>query len=168
MNVNIKSTEFANTIQDFATRVKSVGEPSDFIKKVQIALICRYYLLPGDETGMNDRKTISAVLRYQADRSEGSYWAFNMPVTVDGKVGPQTLGRLLPPTIALGSKVPQVLLAQNILHAWGYAPGHLDGDFGPNTEAAVKDFQSVNEDCDGNPLEPDGVVGERTWAALWS
>lgn len=35
-----------------------------------------------------------------------------------------------------------------------------DGDFGPQTEGAVKSFQARNG------LKPDGIVGPQTWAAL--
>jgi peptidoglycan hydrolase-like protein with peptidoglycan-binding domain len=40
--------------------------------------------------------------------------------------------------------------------------GKIDGYFGPNTEAAVKHFQLVNE------LDVDGVVGPVTWQRLFS
>src|ERR1700730_18641852 len=36
----------------------------------------------------------------------------------------------------------------------------IDGDFGPQTQGAVKSFQESNN------LTPDGVVGQTTWNAL--
>jgi peptidoglycan hydrolase-like protein with peptidoglycan-binding domain len=36
----------------------------------------------------------------------------------------------------------------------------IDGDFGPNTEAAVRAFQRVHD------MVPDGIVGPKTWRAL--
>jgi hypothetical protein len=36
----------------------------------------------------------------------------------------------------------------------------VDGDFGPKTETAVKDYQRDND------LKPDGVVGSKTWAEM--
>ena len=49
-----------------------------------------------------------------------------------------------------------------------YDPGPVDSDFGPLTEAAVKNFQGDFLDFDGHPLKKDGIVGEKTWTALWS
>ncbi len=40
--------------------------------------------------------------------------------------------------------------------------GAVDGIFGPLTEAAVRNFQAVNEDTD------DGIVDEQTWTLLFS
>jgi peptidoglycan hydrolase-like protein with peptidoglycan-binding domain len=39
-------------------------------------------------------------------------------------------------------------------------PFNLSGEFGPKTEAAVKEFQTDNS------LQVDGVVGKNTWKAL--
>ena len=86
-------------------------------------------------------------------------------------MGPQTWFRLDPDTVKKGSKGNGVRLLQEILKSFGYPPydpGPVDGDFGPLTETAVKEVQGAFVDFDGNPLVVDGVVGPKTWAALWS
>ena len=55
---------------------------------------------------------------------------------------------------------PAVLDVQKRLTALGYAPGALDGIYGPTVAAAVKAFQRDRK------LEADGVVGPLTRAAL--
>jgi peptidoglycan hydrolase-like protein with peptidoglycan-binding domain len=55
---------------------------------------------------------------------------------------------------------PAVLEAQQKLAALGYAPGKLDGQYGPATAGAVRAFQRDHQ------LEVDGVVGARTQALL--
>ncbi len=65
------------------------------------------------------------------------------------------------PTIRNGSTGNDVRRLQRILvmiKALGYT--EIDGAFGAQTEAAVKDFQS------GNGLTADGIVGPQTWSAL--
>lgn len=66
------------------------------------------------------------------------------------------------PTIRRGSKGDDVRLAQTMLYNLGYDLGKygIDGDFGPATEAAVKEFQSDHK------LTKDGVIGPLTWDAL--
>lgn len=68
------------------------------------------------------------------------------------------------PMLAQGDKGPAVAALQAALHARKYAIGAagIDGDFGPATEAAVKNYQSQNA------LEADGEVGSMTWAKLLS
>jgi hypothetical protein len=63
-------------------------------------------------------------------------------------------------TIQRGDTGEAVAHAQCILNLGGEYDLAEDGDFGPETEAAVKDFQEFWG------LEVDGVVGECTWAAL--
>jgi putative chitinase len=58
-----------------------------------------------------------------------------------------------------GDKNASVTLLQTKLNAAGYQVG-ADGDFGPGTDAAVKQFQAAKG------LTADGIVGPRTWAAL--
>lgn len=43
----------------------------------------------------------------------------------------------------------------------------IDGDFGEVTEYAVKFYQVRSTDVDGVALEIDGIVGAKTWAALF-
>jgi peptidoglycan hydrolase-like protein with peptidoglycan-binding domain len=65
-----------------------------------------------------------------------------------------------PPTLKQGSKGDAVRALQNALKARGYDPGEVDGDFGPATTKAVKEFQG---DYD---LDVDGIAGPNTWNAL--
>jgi peptidoglycan hydrolase-like protein with peptidoglycan-binding domain len=143
-----------------------VGSKGPAVQQAQQALLDRGYPVgsPGAD-GIFGIHTRSAVLRYQADRSAGSDWAFTYPLQVDGLVGPQTWGRLAPETIRNGDKGTGVRLAQSILKSTGYPPydpGTVDGIFGPQTELAVTNFQT------DITIKADGIVGPETWTALWS
>ena len=61
--------------------------------------------------------------------------------------------------IKLNSKGGDVMTLQKVLNEWGY-PVSADGIFGPQTDAAVRRFQQSQH------LTADGIVGQRTWAAL--
>ncbi|MBV9368017.1 MAG: peptidoglycan-binding protein [Solirubrobacterales bacterium] len=63
------------------------------------------------------------------------------------------------PVLGLGSTGDLVVWLQEHLVSVGYATA-VDGDFGPTTQAAVQQFQSVRG------LTADGIVGPATWAAL--
>jgi peptidoglycan hydrolase-like protein with peptidoglycan-binding domain len=154
-----------------ANPIIKLGSQGAAVKKAQTALIHRFYLNPGDDDGKFGPVTDFAVRSYQHDRSAGMFNAFSFPLKIDGIVGPATWFRLCPDTIKKGSKGPGVRLLQEILKGFAdpkYDPGAVDGDFGPNTEAAVKAFQTDFTDWQGNPLAVDGVVGMKTWEALWS
>ena len=56
-----------------------------------------------------------------------------------------------------GSEVRQI---QTKLKRWGYYNGNIDGIYGSQTLKAVKEFQKKNG------LTVDGIVGEKTLAAL--
>lgn len=64
------------------------------------------------------------------------------------------------PVLRLGMQGPAVTMLQQRLQALGFFKGSVDGDFGLVTEAAVKAAQRRFR------LEPDGVVGSATWAAI--
>ncbi|CAB4131569.1 CHAP domain containing protein [uncultured Caudovirales phage] len=55
---------------------------------------------------------------------------------------------------------PDVRVTQWRLALLGYSPGSIDGDYGPTTASAVQRFQASHS------LQPDGIVGDVTYAAL--
>lgn len=59
-----------------------------------------------------------------------------------------------------GSRGADVQRVQELLTTVGYAPGPVDGIFGPKTKVAVLAFQ------DDHGLRVDGLVGSNTRAAL--
>jgi N-acetylmuramoyl-L-alanine amidase len=62
----------------------------------------------------------------------------------------------------VGSQGDDVKKVQHAINALGYTPQlDEDGDFGPNTEKAVRWFQSLKH------IPVDGVVGPQTWALLF-
>ncbi|NES04852.1 MAG: peptidoglycan-binding protein [Okeania sp. SIO2F4] len=103
------------------------------------------------EDGIFGVSTDAALKQFQKDRN----------LTVDGIVGSQTWGALLPPTIGRGSSSYDVESLQITLNEMGYSLV-VDGIFGSNTEAAVKGFQKNSR------LEVDGIVGQNTWYVLMS
>jgi len=64
------------------------------------------------------------------------------------------------PVLTEGSSGPQVVALQNALTAAGFSPGGADGQFGPETRAAVLAFQMRQN------LTADGIAGPATVAAL--
>ena len=88
-------------------------------------------------------------------------------LVVDGIVGPLTWAALPDggpmPTLQEGSTGDVVKSLQQVLAAgapgeWSTGPGAIDGDFGPQTKASVKSFQTF-----GGVTE-DGIVGDETWS----
>jgi hypothetical protein len=67
--------------------------------------------------------------------------------------------KVYPSTIKMGSRGPDVKKAQQLLNQKGYSLV-TDGDFGPSTQAAVKNFQRVSG------LTDDGIIGPNTWEVL--
>src|SRR5450759_4625453 len=87
-------------------------------------------------------------------------------LVVDGIVGPATWAALpdggAMPLLRRGSAGDVVMALQRMLAAaasegWP-SPGAADGDFGPQTEAAVRGFQAWGG------VVVDGVVGDQTWS----
>jgi hypothetical protein len=67
-----------------------------------------------------------------------------------------------------GEKDAEIVKAiQQKLNGNNCGPIDEDGDFGKNTESAVKLFQTRNTDIAGNSLVADGQIGAITWAVLF-
>lgn len=77
-------------------------------------------------------------------------------LTVTGSPGPEVSPSPTPMILKLGAKGPTVKTLQQRLKALGYNVGSADGDFGKDTENAVKAFQARNG------LSPDGIAGTQT------
>jgi peptidoglycan hydrolase-like protein with peptidoglycan-binding domain len=84
----------------------------------------------------------------------------------DGLAGPETWAKLPPdpstPELSFGAGGKSVQALQQALFAYGGSgsrtdPGPIDGDFGPQTEAAVRAYQKLRE------ITADGIVGDQTW-----
>ena len=95
-----------------------------------------------------------------------SWWNWQQASTAGWKaisIGAGNLAGVAPtystPVLALHAVGDLVVWLQEHLVSVGYATA-VDGDFGPSTQTAVEQFQSVRG------LTVDGIVGPATWAAL--
>ena len=107
----------------------------------------------------NETVECGSGVQYFAQRKDKwTHWA--VPACIDGEIPEPSPGQK--PTIKKGDKGKWVTLAQTELINKGYSCGKTgaDGDFGKNTEAAVKAFQK------DHGLKADGIVGPDTWSAL--
>lgn len=87
------------------------------------------------------------------------------PVYGKGALGNKSTGRMY---YTGGDTEEQVTLVQMMLEDLGYTVGTAgaDGEFGKDTEKAVKEFQKEHEDWGGEKLNVDGLVGPETADAL--
>ncbi len=117
-----------------------------------------YLNLYGNELSVDGQfgtGTQNEVIKFQNDNG----------LTPDGIVGKNTWRKLLMqdsvlPVLRQGSRGVYVRYMQQKLLSKLYPVGTVDGIFGANTTAAVKQFQQ------DNGLAPDGIVGALTWAKL--
>ena len=99
----------------------------------------------------------AGVQHFTTRNKKWTHWG--VPACVDGTITPSDPVK---PTLRRGDKGAWVTLAQTELINKGYSCGSTgaDGDFGKNTEAAVRRFQNDHR------LTADGVIGQKTWNAL--
>lgn len=120
------------------------GDEGPFVRVLQHLLRARRLDVHAD--GVFGPNTDAAVRRFQG--SQG--------LVVDGIVGPVTWSRLFI-TVRRGSAGEAVKGVQVRMNLRQADPVAVDGDFGPLTETAVRDFQTAES------VEVDGVVGPVTW-----
>lgn len=132
------------------------GVAGEDIKRIQNRLYELGYLATADlVTGNFGDTTEAAVIKLQELNG----------ISTDGKVGRQTLNLLYsdeikPNMLAYGDKSDVVMAAQQRLKTLGYLTTDPDGNYGLDTSAAVKQFQSRND------LVMDGYLGPSTRIAL--
>ena len=124
------------------------GASGENVYSIQLMLQAHGYSLSID--GSFGPQTASTVKAFQSAHGLG----------VDGIVGPQTWPVLIV-TTNQGSSGSAVVALQRQLNAHG-ASLSADGQFGPATETAVKNYQSSQK------LSVDGVAGQQTWSSLVS
>lgn len=103
--------------------------------------------------------TQAGVVKSRITDSRWTYWGELKGVDYGSSPSPEPTKK---PTLRRGDKGEFVTLAQTELINKGYSCGSFgaDGQFGAATESAVRSFQK------DHGLTNDGVIGEKTWAAL--
>lgn len=120
---------------------------------------------PGDQTGREflirayRNYPWDCVLRYKGEGGD--------PQEIPAAAAPKNNTRhgtcqIILPVLAKGDTGPVVAAAQAALHFMHYALGSagIDGDYGPATEAAVRNYQQTNG------LDADGEIGAETWSKI--
>lgn len=139
--------------------IKTWEKLRENVRRYQTALQNKGYDVGGID-GIAGDKTYNAILKFQSDNG----------LDADGMCGTQTQTKLFgasqgsgttSSTLKLGSNGSLTRYLQIMLNKMGYSLS-VDGIFGPNMEAAVKDYQSKNG------LDADGICGGGTWSKLFS
>ena len=124
------------------------GAKGERVRTIQLLLNQRGYALAVD--GVYGSSTTNAVKAFQKV----------IKVSADGRVGPSTWPKLVI-AIKRGSKDNAVLAVERWLRfVYGYKSVTVDQDFGPRTDAAVRNVQFNHR------LRVDGVVGASTWQVI--
>lgn len=131
------------------------GDSGDQVSAAQ-CLLGRAGFAIGDDPhhGEFDEATTDAVRAFQQDiglEESGS---------VDAATWTALLSQGSTPTLQNGSSGEPVQRLQRALTAALGSTVEIDGQFGPNTRAAVEEYQQTRD------LDVDGIAGPQTWSAL--
>lgn len=160
------------------TRILKKGSEGSDVKYMQSCLISLGYSCGSTKNdGVFGSNTENAVEKYQKSHKD----TFGKALSVDGKIGEKTWYAIERDYSALnsdGTKYTRILkkgmtgndvkYMQSCLIKMKYSCGSTgaDGEFGSNTEKAVKEYQQEHKDTSGKALSIDGKIGEKTWAAI--
>lgn len=138
----------------YATQNVQQGDEGNDVTVLQGMLYCNG-ADPNGIDGEFGKNTLTAVSKFQAAKS------LNATGIADRYTWAKLFGATKPKhtTLKQGSAGAEVKYLQRRLSNAGYTAA-TDGEFGPQTELAVKSFQAEKG------LTADGIVGEKTWAAL--
>ena len=149
---------------------KAKGEISDGIPQGVPVCVFYYKKVDGKRTSTLEHtglyyngETVECSNGVQHSTTLNKKWdVWGVPACVDGVTPTPTPTPVQKPTLRRGSKGEYVTLAQTELIQKGYDCGSFgaDGQFGAATEKAVRAFQQ------SHGLTVDGVIGQKTWAAL--
>ena len=125
------------------------------IAKIQATLNTRYNLNIATDNIFGKETKKALVIGLQTELNN----QYQKGLVVDGIFGSKTKNACV--SVRKGAKGNITYILQAILYCKGYKIA-VDGDFGVNTENAVKDYQQ------SNGLTVDGVAGKNTFTKLFS
>lgn len=101
------------------------------------------------------------VLRYVETSEPPAPAPSPLPLPPGANYGDENICYAGVPMLETGCYGPAVAALQGALNYHGFGPLEIDGDFGPETELSVRQFQKRHN------LEIDGIVGPITWGNLF-
>ena len=168
-SVKMWTTEYVNgspvrvmaDFRSYPSWAESIADHSDLFNRLKryenlrglkdYVLACKYVKADGYATSPSyDTTLLNTINKYKL---------YLWDAEVEGSsTGPTHVKNL--PVLKYGSRGEYVKSWQTFLNLNGFPCGLNDGIYGKNTEKAVRAFQ------ESRGLDPDGIIGPKTWAAL--
>lgn len=146
-----KYPSWAESIADHSSLFNRLQRYANLRGETDYVKACTNVRLDGYATSPTYTSTlINCIKKYGLDAWDREVLG-NIPVSVPD---------LSHPTLRKGDRGDEVKQWQAFLNANGYPCGIVDGIFGKNTEAAVKQWQAAHG------LVVDGIIGPKTWETI--